>query len=204
MPSRKHRNSNSSTASMPVNLTGGTDINSQLNRIMDNIAAQKGGKHKNPIKGSRKLNTYSEYIMTGGKRKSKSSKKSSKSSKMSPKKYKSSKSSKSSKKSKKGSKRMGRELPPALKVYQQIVSKVKADILKQGIELKGVTLINSFVGKYSQMAKKASVSLDKLEDFIMEKYEADKKAGKLKQMLADIEKESAEKRAAKKAAKSQM
>lgn len=139
-------------------------------------------KSKRTHRGGGDTDEMADQELFGGKRKMKSSKKS----------------------SKKMSKKMSRELPPALKVYQAIVAKVKEDVLKQGIDLKGVTTINSFVGKYSQMAKKENISLDKLESFIMAKYEADKKAGKLKEMFVQIEKESAEKKAAKKAAKAQM
>ena len=94
---------------------------------------------------------------------------------------------------------MSRELPAALVKYQAIVAKVKADMAKSGIDIKGVVLVNAYVGKYNKEAKEKGES--DTDKFIMDKYEQDKKSGKVKDVLAKLEKEIAERKTAKKAAK---
>jgi hypothetical protein len=180
----------------PVNVKD--DINNLLAQAQAlNVRDEQSGgakkvNKKGSKKGSRKLVSYDNFVMEGGKKKKQgSSKKVEK--KMSK------KASKKSRHSKKMAKGGGRNLPPALVAYQAIVKKVKADMEKNGIELKGITLINSYVGAMNKSAKSAGVT--DTDKYIMDKYESDKKSGKLKSILADLEKASLAKKAAKKAAK---
>jgi hypothetical protein len=138
----------------------------------------------------------------GGKRRSKkgSKKSSKKSSKKHSKKSSKKHSKKSSKKHRSHSQKGGRDLPEALKKYRAIVEKVDAMVKKAGIELKGVVLINSYVGKYNRQAKEAGAS--DIEKFVIQKVESDlKDIPKLKQTFKDFEKAAADKKAEKKAKK---
>jgi hydrogenase maturation factor HypE len=76
------------------------------------------------------------------------------------------------------------ELPDAFKTYHTIVKEVKENIIKSGIQVNEMTSISKYVGDYYKMAKVAEV--EDFKEFIMEKYEEDKKQGIVKQKLENI------------------
>lgn len=180
----------SATSPMPAWMKGG------------NVSSVNNAKLKNDIQD---LLEEAEIMnkQAGGKKKSKKSSKKAakKASKKSQKGGKKSSKKASKKASKKGSKKLkGGGLPAALLQYQATVKKAQAEIDKAGIKLKGITLINKYVGEYNKAAKAAKVS--DIEEYIMKKVREDvKDVPKLKKKFEEFEKQSVANRAAKKAAK---
>lgn len=182
--------------------TGSAAKNSTLSATSP-MPSMKGGNTPTVIKQELD-DLMAEAKMVGGKRKSKkSSKKSSKKMKKSSKKSSKKRSKKSSKKRSMkggdGEEKKKRTLSPALKKYQEMVSKIKEDIIKSGVQLKGIVSINVYVGEYSRQAKSSGAA--DIEKFVMAKYEDDKKKGVVKKKIEEIEKQLVAKKAAKKAAK---
>ena len=206
-----------------INLAGGAKKKHSSKKRSSKKRSSKKGKKRSQKGGD--MDMPEDYIMDGGakKKKGSSKKRSSKKGKKRSmkggnisseagcgdnyqeggKKKRSTKKSSKKRSTKKGSKKRsqkgGRELPAALVKYQAIVKKVKEDLEKSGVVVKGVTVINKYVGEYNKMGKEQDVP--DIEKFIMSKYEEDKKKGVIKKKFEEIEKQINANRAAKKAAK---